>query len=75
MKRYEVFREIYNPCAGKYIFDTNFPSEIETDNIENSIKNWINVDMPEHIKDVFSDGTIVYILKLPRMERYTFSEI
>lgn len=75
MKKYEVFREIYNPCAGVYIFDSNFPNEIETDDIEKALRSWIPVDFPEYVKDVFSDGSIVYLLKLPRMERYTFSEI
>ena len=37
MKKYEVSREIYNPCAEVYIFDNNFFREIETDNIEKTI--------------------------------------
>ena len=34
MRKYEVSREIYNPCAGIYTFDNNFFREVETDDIE-----------------------------------------
>ena len=31
MQKYEVSREIYNPCAGIYNFDMNFEEEVCTD--------------------------------------------
>ena len=34
MKEYEVMREIYNSCAGKWELDNAFTREIETDDIE-----------------------------------------
>lgn len=74
MKRYEVIREIYNPCAGKYFFDTYFQNEVYTDNIENTLKQWFYNDLPKYEKDILCDGTIVYVLQLPIKERYTFSE-
>ena len=37
MRKYEVSREIYNPCAGIYIFDNNFFREVETDDIEKNL--------------------------------------
>jgi len=73
MKEYEVSREIYNPCAGVYIFDDNFSKEIETDNIENTIAEWIGGSMPNYEKNTFSDGSVEYILDLPRKIRYTFN--
>ncbi|WP_419725061.1 hypothetical protein [Terrisporobacter petrolearius] len=73
MKEYEVSREIYNPCAGVYIFDDNFFKEIQTDNIENTIAEWIGGSMPNYDKNTFSDGSVEYILDLPRKIRYTFN--
>lgn len=75
MKRYEVTREIYNPCAGQYVFDFNFVNEVETDNIEETIKSWLTTDFPKFQKELFNNDTIVYTLYLPRLERYTFCEI
>ena len=75
MQKYEVSREIYNPCAGVYIFDGIFPSEVETDNIEKTISGWIGKDLPKFEKNIFSDGSVEYILDLPRKIRYTFNII
>lgn len=73
MKKYEVSREIYNPCAEVYIFDNNFFREVETDNIEKTISEWIGRELPNFEKNTFSDGSIEYILDLPRKVRYTFN--
>lgn len=54
MKKYEVSREIYNPCAEVYIFDNNFFREIETDNIEKTISEWIGRELPNFEKNTFS---------------------
>ena len=40
MQKYEVSREIYNPCAGIYNFDMNFEEEVCTDNIEEVLEKW-----------------------------------
>ena len=42
MQKYEVSREIYNPCAGIYNFDMNFEEEVCTDNIEEVLEKWIH---------------------------------
>lgn len=74
MKKYEVSREIYNPCAGIYNFDMNFEKEVCTDNIEEVLEKWIGKRLPEFNKKVYDNGlTIEYELFLPRKERYTFS--
>ncbi|WP_455540060.1 hypothetical protein [Terrisporobacter sp.] len=73
MKKYEVYREIYNPCAGVYIFDNNFFREIETNDTEKTLTEWIGRNIPDFKKNIFSDGSVEYILNLPRKLRYTFS--
>ena len=73
MRKYEVSREIYNPCAGIYIFDNNFFREVETDDIEKSLTEWLCMELPKFEKNTFSDGSIEYILDLPRKVRYTFN--
>ena len=73
MRKYEVSREIYNPCAGVYIFDNNFLREVETDNIEKNLTEWPGMELPKFEKNTFSDGSIEYILDLPRKVRYTFN--
>lgn len=75
MKTYEVSREIYNSCSGKYRFDNSFFREVETDSPEMILKSWLPGNMPEFDKNILSDGSIEYILHLPLKERYTFSEI
>ncbi|WP_297133202.1 hypothetical protein [Terrisporobacter sp.] len=75
MKKYEVMREIYNPCSGKYFFDIHFQSEVYTDNIEETLNQWFYNNLPKYDKYNLSDGTIIYVLQLPILERYTFSEI
>ena len=73
MKKYEVSREIYNPCAGIYTFDNNFFREVETDDIEKNLTEWLGMELPNFEKNTFSDGSIEYILDLPRKVRYTFN--
>ena len=73
MRKYEVSREIYNPCAGIYIFDNNFFREVETDDIEKNLTEWLGMELPKLEKNTFSDGSIEYILDLPRKVRYTFN--
>ena len=73
MRKYEVSREIYNPCAGIYIFDNNFFREVETDDIEKNLTEWLGMELPNFEKNTFSDGSIEHILDLPRKVRYTFN--
>ena len=73
MRKYEVSREIYNPCAGIYTFDNNFFREVETDDIVKNLTEWLGMELPKFEKNTFSDGSIEYILDLPRKVRYTFN--
>ena len=41
LKKYEVSREVYNPCAGIYNFDMNFDEEVCTDDMEDVYKRQI----------------------------------
>ena len=54
MRKYEVSREIYNPCAGIYIFDNNFFREVETDDIEKSLTEWLGMELPKFEKKILS---------------------
>ena len=73
MRKYEVSREIYNPCAGIYTFDNNFFREVETDDIEKNLTEWLGMELPKFEKNTSSDGSIEYIVDLPRKVRYTFN--
>ncbi|MGM9530992.1 hypothetical protein [Intestinibacter sp.] len=76
MKKYDVSREIHNPCANIYNFDMNFEEEVCTDNTDEALEKLIGTSLPEYKKTVYDNGaTIEYELLLPRKERYTFSEI
>ncbi|MEG0856614.1 MAG: hypothetical protein RSG52_09040 [Terrisporobacter sp.] len=75
MKLYEVTREIYNPCAGQFYYDNNFPPEIESENLEDTLRSYLGSNFPEYNKEIISEDTVVFILKLPRQERFTFTEI
>lgn len=76
MKKYEVSREVYNPCAGIYNFDMNFDEEVCTDDMEATLEKWIGRKLPEFDKKVYDNGlTTEFEILLPRKERYTFSEI
>lgn len=76
LKKYEVSREVYNPCAGIYNFDMNFEEEVCTDDMEATLENWIGRKLPEFHKKVYDNGlTTEFEILLPRKERYTFSEI
>ena len=75
MKKYEVSREIHNPCANIYNFDMNFEEEVCTDNTDEALEKLIGRSLPEYNKRVYDNGaTIEYELFLPRKERYVFSE-
>ena len=76
MKKYDVSREIHNPCANIYNFDLNFEEEVCTDNTDEALEQLLGGKLPEYKKTVRNDGaTIEYELLLPRKERYVFSEI
>ena len=75
MKKYDVSREIHNPCANVYDFDMNFEEEVCTDNTDEALEKLIGKKLPEYKKTVSNNGaTIEYELFLPRKERYVFSE-
>lgn len=76
MKKYDVSREIHNPCANIYNFDMNFEEEIYTDNTDEALAQLLGGKLPEYKKTVCNNGaTIEYELLLPRKERYVFSQI
>ena len=50
LKKYEVSREVYNPCAGIYNFDMNFEEEVCTDDMEATLEKWIGRKLQNSIK-------------------------
>lgn len=74
MKNYEVIREIFNGCSGKFMIDNTFPDEVQTDDIEETLKGWFGGDLPPYEKDTLEDGTEVYSFESPHRYRYSFTE-
>ena len=73
MAEYEVMRELFNGCSGKWELDDSFTREIETDDIEKELASWFHGKLPGHQVDTRPDGTIVYTFDPPARERYFFS--
>ena len=48
-------------------------SRVKTDDIEKNLTEWLGMELPKFEKNTFSDGSIEYILDLPRKVRYTFN--
>lgn len=71
MQRYEVIREIYNACGGKYMLDTGFIDEIESDDITKNIDAWFKGNA-KYTVETQSDGSIVYYLTEPQKQKITF---
>ncbi len=74
MKQYEVTREIYNTCAGRYELDMNFPDEVESDDLNETMKGFYNGKMPEVDVTTDANGSVIYTVNQAVKERYTFSE-
>ncbi len=73
MKEYEVMREIYNACSGKWELDNSFTREIQCDSIDAVMQSWFHGKLPPHQVDTRPDGTVAYVLDPPQRERYLFS--
>ena len=73
MQEYEVIREIYNACSGKWEVDNSFTREIQTDSIERTMQDWFKCKLPPHQVDTLPDGTVAYVLDPPQRERYSFT--
>ena len=54
MKKYDSTREIYNPCAGIYIFDFNFPSSYKIIKENKYLEKFY-----DRIKDTFKSEDII----------------
>ncbi len=75
MAEYEVMREIYNACAGKWEVDSSFLQEVETDDMVRELTAWHNGNLPPYQVDTRPDGTTVFTFDPPNRQRYLFSEI
>lgn len=75
MKCYETVWEIFNECANNQMRDV-FIDEIETDNIEEFLRQKFKGKEVTYEKSVLEDGTVVYdIVASDMKQRYSFTEI
>ena len=74
MKRYEVIREIFNNCGGKWKIDSHFQDEWETDDIEKLLATWCGGTLPEHEVQELDEGTLIYTIMGEVRYRYSFTE-
>ena len=75
MKQYEAVWEIYNQCSNNQMRDVFF-EEIETDDLEEFLKNKFKGKDLTFEKTVKEEGTIIYdIMASGIKERYSFTEI
>lgn len=73
MRRYEVMRETFNGCAGKWLLDDTFTREIETADVTEALRTWYRGNLPPYRMETKADGTILCTLDPPQRERYLFS--
>ena len=73
MKRYEVVKEVYTPCAG----DSQEILEMELENPEAYVRDLFKADKSAEFSVTEKDGsTIVEVVcEAAQRHRYTFSEI
>lgn len=75
MKCYETVWEIFNECANNQMRDV-FIDEIETDDIEEFLRQKFKGKEVTYEKSVLEDGTVVYdIVASDMKQRYSFTEI
>ena len=73
MKRYEVVKEVYNPCAP----DTQEFLELELDDPIAYVKELYKNDKSAEISSSEKDGTLIVevVCEAAQRHRYTFSEV
>ncbi|HIR12827.1 MAG TPA: hypothetical protein IAB31_02750 [Candidatus Choladousia intestinavium] len=75
MKCYEAVWEIFNKCSNNQMRDV-FIDEIETDDLDEFLRNKFKGKDLTFEKTVKEDGTIIYdIMASGIKERYSFTEI
>ncbi len=75
MKQYEAVWEIFNQCSNNQMRDVFF-EEIETEDLDEFLRNKFKGKDLTFEKTVKEDGTIIYdILASGIKERYSFTEI
>jgi hypothetical protein len=75
MKQYEAVWEIFNLCSGNQMRDVLI-EEIDTDDVEEYVKNKFKGEEFSYEKSVLEDGSIVFDIMTSKIkQRYTFTEI
>lgn len=74
MKEYEAVWEIFNLCSGNQMRDV-FVEEIETDDLDEFIRDKFKGEEVSWEKSVQEDGTIIYDIQTSQIkQRYSFTE-
>jgi hypothetical protein len=75
MKKYEMIREIFNNCSGNQMRDT-FIEEIETDNVEDQVRIYLDDSKAEVERYETEDGTTIFDIEIAgQRQRFSFTEI
>ena len=71
--RYEMIREIFNSCSNNQMRDI-YVSDIETDDPEEILKDYINTQEDIKDKTVLPDGTVIFeVVRSGLRQRYSFT--
>ena len=71
--RYEMIREIFNSCSNNQMRDI-FVFDVETDDPEEILKDYINTQEDIKDKTVLPDGTVIFeVVRSGLRQRYSFT--
>lgn len=71
--RYEMIREIFNSCSNNQMRDI-FVSDVETDDPEEILKDYINTQEDIKDKTILPDGTVIFdVVRSGLRQRYSFT--
>lgn len=75
MKEYEAVWEIFNLCSNNQMRDV-FIEEIQTDDLDEFVKNKFKGEEVSYTKEVLDNGTVVFDIMTSKIkQRYSFTEI
>lgn len=75
MKEYEFIREIFNSCSGNQMRDV-FVEEIETDDTDAYLQQYLVGSHIVQDKAVLSDGSIIYNVSIDGLhQRFSFTPL
>ena len=71
--KYEMIREIFNSCSNNQMRDV-FVFDVETDDPEEILKDYINTQEDIKDKTILPDGTVIFdVVRSGLRQRYSFT--